>query len=70
MKYWNKDQELRTQTWTMINLYNGQPLWNSSFKEKTQWCKSQTSPGKFYHYYHKWWFEYPEDATMFALRWA
>lgn len=70
MKWWNKDREIRRKTWTKINLDKGYPLWAHDVKKVTEWCKAQNSPGKFYHYFHTWWFEYPQDATLFALKWS
>jgi len=70
MKYCNKDPEIRYQSWTKINIDTSTPRWYYDTEEKTQWCKAQNSQGKFYYYYSNWWFELPEDATLFALRWA
>jgi len=70
MKYWNKDKEIRRRYWTKVKLDDGIPLWAPAVKERTAWCKKQQSQGKFYHYFHTWWFEHAEDATMFVLRWS
>ena len=69
MKFWNKDKKIRTQTWTKVRrpvniIYN--------MDEMKAWCKNQPSEGKFFVYYASkyWWFERPEDAMWFALRWS
>lgn len=40
--------------------------------EVKRWCQQQQSSGKFYNYFASdtWFFEKPEDATLFLLRWG
>jgi hypothetical protein len=83
MKYWNKDKETRRTHWTkvshprkyvLMSLPGGWARMPSdvSTQELKRWCQLQPSTGKFYHYYgaDSWWFERPEDATFFVLRWS
>ena len=48
------------------------PPSNDNVCEAHEWCNEQVSDGRFYHHYTntRWWFEKPEDATMFALIWS
>ena len=68
MKFYNKKKILRSD-WTKVvpaNLAIGpRPFLRD-------WCKQQESDGRFYYYYGSpaWWFEKPEDASHFLLRWS
>ena len=65
MKYWNKQPGVRA-TWTEVKTTD----FFGSGEERKRWCQNQDSDGKFYFYYqNSWWFERPEDATLFTLKW-
>lgn len=68
MKYWNKDKDVRHRCWIKIVRAKGR----HSDSEVKRWCQQNPSTGKFYYYYGNstWWFERPEDATLFILRWS
>ena len=72
MKYWNKDKEIRRNYWTRVS--RPKNLYHVSDAVLKRWCNEQSGDGKYYVYYgygtDSWWFERPEDATMFVLRWA
>jgi hypothetical protein len=68
MKY--KDKQDSTATWTKVNMDRGYPLWAHDVNPMFVWCKQHSSTGKFYHWSHTWWFERPEDANWFVLRWS
>lgn len=70
MKYWNKDKEIRRRCWTRIP--RPKNLYHIGDQELKRWCQQQSSTGKFYVYYgtDTWWFERPEDASWFALKWS
>jgi len=65
MQFWKKDKETRIKTWHIVNISN-----RSS--EVEEWISNHESDGKYYHYFASanWWFELPEDAMMFKLRWS
>lgn len=66
MKYWNRKEE-RKGNWTCVVVVS-----NDYNKERLKWCREYPSNGRFYRYYgnSNWWFEYPEDAVMFAMKWS
>jgi hypothetical protein len=70
MKYWNKDRDIRRRCWTQV--VRPKNLYHIGDTELKRWYQQQSSTGKFYVYYgtDTWWFERPEDATLFALRWS
>lgn len=70
MKYWNKDKDIRRRCWTQIS--RPKNLYHIGDVELKRWCQQQCSSGKFYVYYgtDTWWFEKPEDAVLFVLRWS
>lgn len=69
MKFWNKDKEVRRKHWTRVQ--RPKNLYNIGDQELKRWCQLQASSGKFYCYYgtDTWYFEKPEDATWFLLKW-
>lgn len=68
MKFWNKDKEIRKRCWTVVARKH---YGSTSNYELKRWCQQHPSKGKFYYYYGScnWWFERPQDATLFALMW-
>lgn len=68
VKFWNKDKDVRKRCWTSVPTVVGK----HSKQEMKRWCQLQSSKGKFYYYYGTptWWFENPEDATMFLMKWS
>lgn len=82
MKYWNKSKEVRQRCWTQVILEqkrtktilpSGAIAWFPKFRadaEIKQWCQRQKSTGKFYSDSDSWWFELPQDATWFTLKWT
>jgi hypothetical protein len=68
--HWDKDKEIIQRSWTKVVIEDNIPLWAQNVHPKRVWCKEQSSKGKFYHYYHTWWFERPEDAALFVLNWS
>lgn len=84
MKYWNKTREVRRRCWTQIvwrphdmNFYTV----DLNIEEMKRWCQHQPG-GRFWHsehfaktdtapdYYWIWWFERPQDATAFVVKWV
>lgn len=69
MKYCTrKDKEFKN--WTKITLNSKFPLWARDVDNRAEWCVKQISTGRFSHFYNTWWFEYPEDAVLFVLKWS
>ena len=68
VKFWNKDKDVRRRCWIQVKRPENR-VGNQALKV---WCQQQSSKGKFYYYYgsDSWWFEQPEDATMFLMKWA
>jgi hypothetical protein len=85
MKYWNKDVRIRCWTkvkrplsWTKSKAPKSS-LWAKAriaFPELQpdikRWCQQQPSKGKFYFYHASEyiWFEKPEDAVLFLMKWS
>lgn len=84
MKYWNKDKEVRRRCWTKVQKPPQTPYrieigmtgtitrTYATNDDLKRWCQQQDSTGKFYFYYgsDNWWFENPEDAVIFKLKWS
>ena len=67
MKYAYGDKKDRREKWHTV------PAPKLQNRKKAHiWCTQQDSDGKFYYHYTntRWWFEFSEDATLFALTWG
>jgi hypothetical protein len=66
MFWFNGDKSIRGSQWT-VAIAPPRDLVDAAHK----WCREQASDGNFYHHYTntRWWFEKPEDAVFFAMRW-
>ena len=68
MKFYNKKSKLR-ETWTKVEVtgYINRP-------ELKRWCQNQPNKSRFFFRYFDysspWYFEDPEDAVYFKLRWG
>ena len=65
MKWCNKSKKERRANW-----FTAQPPVYTCINEVHQWCNKYESTGRFYYHYTntRWWFEFEEDAILFALK--
>jgi hypothetical protein len=70
MKWWNKKRGRENFTKVDVPMSVWYQADRDSGVDLQVWCKRQPSTGKFYYYYDKWYFEKPEDATYFVLKWS
>lgn len=70
MKYWNKNKDVRIRCWTKVKRDNKVPRFPYALLKRE--LQNDPSTGKFYMYHASdyIWFERPEDAVLFALRWS
>lgn len=68
MKYWNKNKDVRLRCWVKVLIKSR----NVRDHEIKRWCQQQPSNGRFYNYFgsNTWWFENPQDAMIFILKWS
>jgi len=66
MKFLNKKKKYR-ETWK-----TSPPPPIHQMKDAKKWCQQNVSKGKFYFHYTntRWWFEFEDDALVFALIWG
>lgn len=67
MKFWNKRKAY--SNWTEVTVDQKKYPDRDEIK---RWCQKHPSHYRFYNGYfnNKWYFENPEDATFFLLRWS
>ena len=76
MKYYNKRKKIRQRLWTLVVipcsleslLYDSQ-----KWQDMRKWCTEyNNTKNRFYVGFYKWnewWFEDPQDAIVFKLKW-